>query len=271
MGRRARPFGQHGREPQAAPRLEVRARRPRCGVHDLAPDGPGQVRFFISGGAPLGREIAEFFHAIGVLILRGLRAHRDLRRRDGEPPERDSSAPWGPPIPGIEVKIAADGEILVRGPDIMKGYYNDPEATREALEPDGWFHTGDIGEIDARASCASPTGRRTSSSPRAEEHRAPEPENPFKTSGTSARPVHGDRKKYLTALLTLDREEIVAWGPASAACRETYAGSRHTSRRRVSTPRRSNGEREPPGTRGSSAWPWWTTTAPRRPASPRRR
>ena len=212
VGREASRCRQQGGEPQGflalkngiADRLVFRKIRARMG---------GRLRFFISGGAPLSREIAEFLHAIGVLILEGYGLTETSTVTTVNRLERYKFGTVGKALPGTEIRIAADGEILVRGPHIFREYFNDPAATREAIEPDGWFHTGDIGALDEEGFLRITDRKKDIIVTSGGKNIAPQNlENLLKNDRyVSQAFVFGDRKKYLTALLTLAPEEIVAW------------------------------------------------------------
>jgi long-chain acyl-CoA synthetase len=108
----------------------------------------GRLRWFISGGAPLAKEIQEFFHATGLLILEGYGLTETTAATNLNRPGAYRFGSVGQALPGVEVKIAGDGEVLMRGDNILREYWGQPEATREAIDEGGWFHSGDIGVIE---------------------------------------------------------------------------------------------------------------------------
>jgi long-chain acyl-CoA synthetase len=172
----------------------------------------GRIRFLVSGGAPLSKEIAEFFHAAGVLVLEGWGLTETTAGTCINRPEKYAFGTVGAPLPGVEVKIAPDGEILVRAGSVMKEYYNKPEATREILDDDGWFHTGDIGIIED--GMVRITDRKKDIIVNAGgKNIAPQNlEGALKaTPYISQVMVHGDKRPYLVALITLNEENVAKW------------------------------------------------------------
>jgi long-chain acyl-CoA synthetase len=172
----------------------------------------GRIRFLVSGGAPLSKEIAEFFHAAGVLILEGWGLTETTAGTCVNRPDKYAFGTVGPAVPGIELKIAADGEILVRGGSVMKEYYGKPEATAEAIDAEGWFHTGDIGVIED--GMLKITDRKKDIIVNAGgKNIAPQNlENALKTTPwISQVMVHGDKRPYLVALITLNEENVGKW------------------------------------------------------------
>jgi long-chain acyl-CoA synthetase len=173
----------------------------------------GRLRLPISGGAPLAKEIAEFFHVIDLLIIEGYGQTECTTASNVNMPTHFRFGTVGPAIPGVEVRTAEDGEILVRGPNVFAGYYKDADATHEVLDADGWLHTGDIGHIDD--GFLTITDRKKDIIVTAQgKNVAPQNiENALKASKyVSQALVIGDRRPYVTALITLDDVETAKLG-----------------------------------------------------------
>jgi long-chain acyl-CoA synthetase len=184
-----------------------------------------KFRFAVSGGAPLSRELAEFFWGAGVTIYEGYGLTETSPVICVNGPHAWRLGTVGRPIPGVEVKIASDGEILTRGRHVMKGYLNKPEATAEAIDPEGWFHTGDIGLIDSDGFLAITDRKKDLIVLAGGKKAAPQPiEQELKKSAFISLPVVlGDRHKFLAVLIVPNfdrlREEAaqkqIAFDPGS--------------------------------------------------------
>jgi long-chain acyl-CoA synthetase len=171
----------------------------------------GRLKFFISGSAPLSRDIAEFFDAMGIVILEGYGLTESSAATHCNLPWNRKLGTVGPALPGTEVKLADDGEVLMRGPWIMRGYRGRPEATAEALDPEGWLRTGDVGLIDDQGRLAITDRKKDLIKTSGGKYVAPtELENLLKAASPllSQVLVHGDQRNYVSALVTLDPEAL---------------------------------------------------------------
>jgi long-chain acyl-CoA synthetase len=175
-----------------------------------------RVRYCVSGGAPLSEHLAQFFHAAGITILEGYGLTETSAASTVNTPDRMRIGSVGQPSPGVEVRIADDGEILLRGPGVFQGYWHNDSATKEVLEPDGWFHTGDLGTIDDDGYVRI-TGRKKelivtaggkNVAPAVLEERLKA--HPL----VSQAMVVGDNRPFIGALVTLEPDELAAFAQA---------------------------------------------------------
>ena len=184
----------------------------------------GEVRRAVSGAAPIAPEILAFFLAAGVPVLEGYGLTETngvgtVNRLDAQ-----KVGTVGQPMPGVEIRVADDGEVLMRGPNVFREYWGNPEATAEAKDADGWFHTGDLGSLDEDGFLRI-TGRKKDIIITAggKNLTPANIENDLKQSRWISQAImHGDRRPFPTALITLDEEEILPWAeeqglPASIA------------------------------------------------------
>jgi long-chain acyl-CoA synthetase len=198
----------------------------------LARAGLDDCRLATSGSAPLDPEIIAFFRALGLPLSEGWGMTELSNAATISPPEAAQVGTVGTLLPGMEARIADDGEILIRGPLVMKGYYNDPERTAESLDPDGWLHTGDIGALDdggylritdRKKELIITSGGKNISPALVEYELVRHP-----LIGQAC--AIGDRRNYVSALLVLDAEAVTAWaereGIALASMAEAAASAR---------------------------------------------
>ncbi len=213
VGRKVSALRQNRREPTGLLKLKHRL-ADKLVYSKLKARFGGRIRYFVSGGAPLAREIAEFFHAADILVLEGYGLTESSAASFVNRPDTFKFGTVGPPVPGLEVKIAADGEILLRGRGIMKGYYNLPEATAEALDADGWLYTGDIGELDSANRLKITDRKKDLIVTAGGKNVAPQyVENQIKTATNLVSQVVmlGDRRPFCIALITINPDTVGAW------------------------------------------------------------
>jgi long-chain acyl-CoA synthetase len=173
----------------------------------------GRLRLAISGGAPLSAEIAEFFHAIDILLIEGYGLTECTTAASTNTHEAFRFGTVGRALPGTELKVAEDGELLIRSETVFQGYYKDPAATAEVLDADGWLRSGDIAEIDADGFVTITDRKKDIIVTAGGKNVAPQNlENDLKASKyVSQAMVVGDRQPYIAALITLDPESLPAW------------------------------------------------------------
>ena len=226
VGKAGSEVRQQGREPGGLLALQLRLAE-RLVFSKIRALFGGRVRYFVSGSAPLAHDLLVFFHACGVLILDGYGLTETSAASVVNRSTRFLFGSVGYPLPGTEIKIAPeDGEILIRSPAVMQGYHHLPEQTAEALTPDGWLRTGDIGEIDRNGFLRITDRKKDLIKTSGGKYIAPQAiEGKLKAQCPyiSQVIVHGDRRNFVTALVSLDEEATMAWAKDHAMTGKPYA------------------------------------------------
>ncbi len=184
----------------------------------------GRVRYFLSSAAPIGVEIIEFFHACGMVILEGYGQTEVSCFCTLNTPEAFRFGSVGKALPGVDIKIAQDGEIMVKGDIVFKGYWNQPQLTQQTLTPDGWIYTGDIGQMDAdgflwitgrKKDIIITSGGKNVTPSNIENMLMSHPLIEYAL-------VHGDRRKFLSAIISLSPENLSAWAESKGFAGLSY-------------------------------------------------
>ena len=175
--------------------------------------GLEELELALSSAAPLSPELIWFFHSIGLKIAEGYGQSEDNGPTAWNPPDAVLIGSVGKPMPGLEVKLAEDGEILVRGGNVMAGYFKDDKATRETIDEDGWLHSGDVGEFNEHGYLKITDRKKDLIITAGGKNIAPqEIENKIKVHSLISQVVAiGDRRPFMTCLITLDPEKTPAW------------------------------------------------------------
>ena len=212
-----RPTGWLALQAQLADKLVFSKVRERFG---------GRLRFLVSGGAPLAPEIAEFFHACGILVLEGYGMTESTAATCVNTPDDFAFGTVGRPIPGATIKIADDGEILIGGRGVMRGYHNLPDATAETIDAEGWLHSGDLGRV-LPSGHVQITGRKKDLIITAGgKNIGPAHfQNLLKARSPWVGQVlmHGDRRPYCVALVTINEEAVAKWAKDQGLSFANYA------------------------------------------------
>jgi long-chain acyl-CoA synthetase len=182
-------------------------------LHKISDAMGGRLEWAISGAAPLNKAIGEFFHACDVNILEGIGMTENTSFSHVNRYDNNRFGTVGQPGPGIEARIAEDGEVLIRGGNVMKGYFKNDEATAETIDEDGWLYTGDIGEIDADGFLRITDRKKDLIVTAGGKNVAPQRiEQIMRTCPLIAQVVAiGDKRKFISALITLDPDAIQSW------------------------------------------------------------
>jgi long-chain acyl-CoA synthetase len=213
VGRRVSALKQAGKEPGGLLALQ-NAIAERLVFAKIKALFGGRLRFFVSGSAPLSREISEFFHAAGIVILEGYGLTESSAASVVNRTGKYRLGTVGLPLPGTTIRIAEDGEILLHGRGIMRGYHNLPEATAETLDGDRWLRTGDIGHVDADGFLRITDRKKDLIKTSGGKYVAPQAlEGKLKAlcPYISQVLVHGNNRNFVSALVTLDEESIRRW------------------------------------------------------------
>ena len=239
VGRESRPYRLAGQKLPFAMGIAY-AIADRLVFSSLKEKMGGNIEFFISGSAKLSEQVQEWFYSAGIVIVEGYGLTETSAVAAVNVPHTPRFGTVGPALPGSEVRIAEDGAVLLKGPGVMRGYHKDPEQTAEVLDADGWFHTGDIGELDAEGYLRITDRKKDLMKTSGGKYVAPQ-----KVEGALAANIPyvsqavavGDGRKYISALLTLDPAAVENWAKRHGKEGLSYAEVTQLPEMRVSIDR----------------------------------